>query len=111
VVVASTLGLTVFNLLHVNLGFTPQGVLIVPTDFAMLHEKGRSLVDIYRQICDHILATPGIEGAIVAGITPLGGEEHISSFTLTSADPVRAGVIDSEWIVLARDILVSLERR
>lgn len=87
VVAAGTLSVTVNNLLHVSLGFHPNGVLILPTDFAPLSQKGSNLVDLYREIAVRISQNPGIQKASVAHITPLSGSEQLGSFALASSVP------------------------
>lgn len=85
VTVAGTLSLTVHNLLRVPLGFRPGNVLIVPTDFAQIPQKGLTRVDLYHQLATRIAQSPGIQSASVAQFTPLNGGEQLGSFALASA--------------------------
>jgi len=69
------------NLLSLDAGFRRDHVLVVSADFTRLRVPPERRIAFRRELVDRIRSVPGVTGAAIARIVPLGGDfwnEHIS---------------------------------
>jgi putative ABC transport system permease protein len=60
------------NLLTVDAGFKPEGILTVDIDFSKLPYPASRRLEIYRQLEDRLTAIPGV-ASVAQGMTPVSG--------------------------------------
>jgi len=62
---------SLFNLLTVDAGFRPDGILEADVDLRRLHLAGTERREAYRRLLERIQATPGVSGAAATMTVPL----------------------------------------
>src|SRR6202007_1874669 len=69
------------RLMHVNLGFSPPGVMTFPlTRPAARYSQPDQQVQFYRQLLDRVRAAPGVRSAGLVSFLPLSGGYRLSYF-------------------------------
>ena len=79
--VAAMLGATVIHLRDKGAGLRQDNVVLLPTNFGRLPQKGEALVRLYRRMQAQIGRAPGVEDVSVAWNTPLSGRSNLGAFT------------------------------
>ena len=77
------------NLLNVDAGFQPGGILITGMDFQQLKLPVERIVPFRRELLERIRAIPGVESAAEANIVPLGGMGWSNSTWMDGGDSRR----------------------
>ena len=98
VVVAVMMSATVKHLRTAPLGFSVDNILLVPSDFERLPQKGLDLVHLYRRMIERIEQMPGVESASVAMSTPLHGLGQTAVFTSASSGKPAIDFANRYWV-------------
>jgi putative ABC transport system permease protein len=69
------------RLMHVNLGFSPHGVMTFPLRLpATRYSQPQQQIQFYRQLLDGVRVAPGVESAGLVSFLPLSGAYRLSYF-------------------------------
>jgi putative ABC transport system permease protein len=69
------------RLMHVNLGFSPHGVMTFPLTLpATRYSQAEQQIQFYRQVLDRVRAAPGVQSAGLVSFLPLSGGYRLSYF-------------------------------
>ena len=69
------------RLMHVNLGFSPHGVMTFPLTLpATRYSQPEQQIQFYRQLLDRVRAAPGVQSAGLVSFLPLSGGYRLSYF-------------------------------
>jgi predicted permease len=94
---------TLRNLMAVDAGFEPDGVLVAFVDYDALGIEPGSRVAFKRRLLDRITGAPGVESAAEVRHVPLGGTGSSISVTLEGANsaggqPMRLNAVSEEYM-------------
>ena len=98
VVVAAMLSATVSHLRTIHLGFRVENILLIPSDFEKLPQKGLDLVHLYRRMTLRMEQMPGVDSASVAESTPLRGQGQTAIFTSGSSAKPAINFANRYWV-------------
>ncbi|HEY6291536.1 MAG TPA: ABC transporter permease [Terriglobia bacterium] len=84
------------NLMHQNLGFSPEHVLVCRLDIAAAGYKPDQLPAFYERLLGRVRALPGVRSAAVASRSVLGHSIHTSNISIQGVPSNPNGEIDTE---------------
>ena len=75
------------NLMHQNLGFSPEHVLVCRLDIGAAGYKPEQLPALYQRLLDRVRALPGVRSAALADRSVLGHSTHTSNLSIQGRTP------------------------
>ncbi|HTD54972.1 MAG TPA: ABC transporter permease [Silvibacterium sp.] len=98
VVVAAMMSVTVSHLRETHLGFRVENILMVPSDFERLPQKGLDLVHLYGRMVQRMEQMPGVDSASVAENMPLRGRGSTTVFNRASSARPEISFANRYWV-------------
>jgi predicted permease len=89
---------TLRNLLAVDTGFQPRGIIAAWVDFSRLKIPPARRVEFKRDLLGSIRSAPGVASAVEVGIIPLGGGGTENNVWLDGTDPTRKTFVNFNQI-------------
>ena len=75
------------NVVSVDTGFRPEGLMVLEIDFAPLDPPDDQLEPLQRQLLDRVRNAPAVDGAAAVGIVPVSGDSWDDLVSLEGAEP------------------------